>query len=154
MRKAIQLVFMGSDRKLKNLTYEDIRKELMNKLDFDFVIYDPKYGSVIKQECRSLNDISQPVTLGAMPGTKLGIDNSQAISQWSKNLQITGLFSTYIVDNDNKFPNTAVNGDTDLILASFTDIATHGSLQAIDAGLIVISDDSDYMLAGMLTDAW
>ena len=156
MKQAIQLMFIGSQSKLRNLTYGDIRKVLQTKLDFDFVIYDPTCSSVIERENQNLKNISQTVELGAILKSRLGKDNSQASSEWSKYPQITCGFTTYIVDLDQdlRFPTTSVNGNADLILTTFTDISKYGSLTDIEASLIIISDDKDYMVASLLTEKW
>ena len=156
MKQAIQLMFIGSQSKRRNLTYSDIRKVLQNKLDFDFAIYDPTCSSVIERENQDLKNISQTVELGAILKSRLGKDKSQASSEWSKYPQITCGFTTYIVDLDRdlRLPTTAVNGNADLILTTFTDISKYGSLTDIEASLIIISDDKDYTVASLLTEKW
>ena len=154
MKQAIQLMFIGSQSKLRNLTYGDIRKVLQTKLDFDFVIYDPTCSSVIERENQNLKNISQTVDLRAIPKSRLGMGNSQARSEWSKYPEFTCGFLTYIVDldQDRKFPTTAVNGKADLILTALSDISNYGSLTDIEANLIIISDDKDYVLASLLSE--
>ena len=156
MKQAIQLVFIGSQSKRRNLTYDDIRKVLQTKLDIDFAIYDPTCNSVVEKENQNLKNVSQTVTLGAIQKSSLGMGNSQASSEWSKYPQITCGFTTYILDLDldGRFPTTAVNGKADLILTAFTDISKYGSLTDIEASLIIISDDKDYVLASLLSEKW
>lgn len=142
--KLISVLFTGTVKKLMELTFADVRKEMKGKILFEFKLWDSYSGSIIEDESRCLSQIVGKRALRALPITDLSYNKDK----WMSDLHVDKV-SAYFAGDKHLAKESPL-----FVLEELTDLQLYGWLPDLNPSILHIRQRGGDMLLECLTSTF